>query len=298
MDRLRKQLKTDARRVLYTRRAEAAASTLLTAACIGFGIFMLFALAYAFGIRDLEKIYSLPSVPPELWVTGEVFTNPETYRSAAGVLLFLLLVSPLRAGQAYWYLENSRGRSIPAASPFHSLRIYARALYVSMYDVLLRLISFLPLLAFIWFGHLGIQAGATYFGWGGMTRRLLLLALWLIASAFVILWLWFIQRWVLLPYLAMERPELGVRDALRISRRATRGYRFELLYARFSFLGWALLSLLLLPILYAFPYYGQTMALYARYLLEQAGETREDATRRSTQTISEQQSADYTPRSI
>lgn len=274
MDWLRKQLKTDARRFLYSRRAETVAATLLALALTGFCLFAVFLLEYVLGITDGSTLLTLPSIPAEFWATGEAFRRPEAYVLGAGVALGLLLVSPLRAGRARWYLENSRGNALPAALPFCGLRVYLRALYVSLYDVLLRLVSVLPVLWLIWFGRLQIQAGAAHLGWSELTRRLLLLALWLAAAFFIMLWLWFIQRWALLPYLALERPELGLRGLLRLSCSATKGFRFELLYARLSFLGWGVLCVFLLPFLYVFPYYEQTMALYARYLLERADRER------------------------
>ena len=278
MDELRRQLKTDARRFLHSRYAEAAGGMLLSVCVLCFCLFVLFTLNYGFGLTDDRTLFTLPSVFGQLCPQDGANPCPGACILGAGVVLLLLFAAPLRAGRAYWYLENSRGNLLPAAFPFTNLRVFARALYVSLYEVLLRLISVLPVVLPVWFGKLGIRAGTAYFGWDHLTCRLFLLALWLSGCFLLMLWLWFVQRWALLPYLALERPELGLRALLRISRRATKGLRFELLYARLSFLGWALLTVLIFPALFTVPYYEQTMALYARYLLEQAGETRADHT--------------------
>lgn len=49
-------------------------------------------------------------------------------------------------------------------------------------------------------------------------------------------------------YVLMERPELGILEAMRESRRIMRGNRMQLFCLQLSFIGWALLSVLTLGI--------------------------------------------------
>ena len=63
----------------------------------------------------------------------------------------------------------------------------------------------------------------------------------------------------------------SVKDAITASREMMNGHKLELFFLQLSFIGWALLSVLTLGlvwIFYAGPYYHQTMALYYLTLKE------------------------------
>lgn len=77
-----------------------------------------------------------------------------------------------------------------------------------------------------------------------------------------------IQRYFLTKYYLLDG-ETTVRQAIRSSVHATRGICDEILVFKFSFLLWALSSLLVLPVLYFSAYYSMSTMLYARFLMEQ-----------------------------
>jgi uncharacterized membrane protein len=65
------------------------------------------------------------------------------------------------------------------------------------------------------------------------------------------------------PYILAECPNVPATEALRLSMRMTQGYKGEIFILELSFIGWRLLSLLTLGlvwILYAGPYCHTSMA--------------------------------------
>lgn len=65
------------------------------------------------------------------------------------------------------------------------------------------------------------------------------------------------------PYILADLPEVGAKDALKLSMRMMDGHKMELLVLQLSFLGWAILGLFtfnLLTLLYTMPYLQLSMA--------------------------------------
>jgi uncharacterized membrane protein len=65
------------------------------------------------------------------------------------------------------------------------------------------------------------------------------------------------------PYILADCPDVSAADALALSQRMTKHYKGDIFTLQLTFLGWALLSLLTLGlvwILYAGPYYHTSMA--------------------------------------
>jgi uncharacterized membrane protein len=68
------------------------------------------------------------------------------------------------------------------------------------------------------------------------------------------------------PWILADNPRIGFRRALKLSRRMTRGHKFELFILDLSFIGWYLLGLILfvVGVVFVRPYYKATIAeLYA-----------------------------------
>jgi len=74
-------------------------------------------------------------------------------------------------------------------------------------------------------------------------------------------------------YILADCPNVGARQALRISRRMMCGYKRKLIVLVLSFIGWFLLSSLTFGILYIFyvgPYYYTTLAGFFTEVRERA----------------------------
>ncbi len=93
------------------------------------------------------------------------------------------------------------------------------------------------------------------------------------------LWMWlFILLWTLVlvvpgiiyayayfatPYILAEFPNVSIRNALKLSKRMTKGFKLDIMFMQLSFIGWFWLDTLtlgLLRILYVNPYYYTSLA--------------------------------------
>ena len=76
----------------------------------------------------------------------------------------------------------------------------------------------------------------------------------------------FVQRWFAAPYFLASGK--GLSESITLSRKATKGLCPEIIRFKISFFGWALLSGLILPMLWTLPYYSTAKAIYAKYLMQ------------------------------
>ncbi len=76
----------------------------------------------------------------------------------------------------------------------------------------------------------------------------------------------FVQRWSLAPYYRAKGEKIHRSFALSV--KTTKGLCTNIIAFKFSFLGWGILSLLVLPLLWTLPYYLLSKAIYAKYLME------------------------------
>ena len=66
----------------------------------------------------------------------------------------------------------------------------------------------------------------------------------------------------MVPYLMRDYPEIGAREALRLSRELMRGHKWDLFVLQFTFIGWIILSILTAGIgfLWLMPYMATAQA--------------------------------------
>lgn len=103
-----------------------------------------------------------------------------------------------------------------------------------------------------------------------------LIALYIVESVFVFLWsLLFIipgivasYRYRLAIYLLLERPELGVMDCIRESKRLMNGRKGELFVMDLSFIGWTILTIIPFVSIFVTPYMQTTFAAYYLAVVE------------------------------
>ncbi len=73
------------------------------------------------------------------------------------------------------------------------------------------------------------------------------------------------QRWHAASYYFVSGRK--VHESFKLSVRATKGMRVHIASFKVSFVGWWLLNLLVLPVLWFVPYYSVSSAIYAKYLI-------------------------------
>lgn len=264
--KLHKQVKANGRRCLYNNWGKAVAIALLQLA-----IYLLFAL--------LELILSLIFGSSRMLEGGYL---PGT--TLLSMLLTLILAvggflidSPLKLGITQWYYGLSEGRSdevLNIFSFFSGWKSYFRALLLQVNiwgrKLILGIFYFLlPALtgaASVWcldFGDRYLSSDLSYvLGSMGLLFSLLLALLLGVCYAIAV------QRFFLAPYYVANE-DMGVWEALKKSRHASRDKRGEIFLFKLSWLPWFLSCLLVIPAIYAVPCYKMSAMLYARVLMEQ-----------------------------
>ena len=76
----------------------------------------------------------------------------------------------------------------------------------------------------------------------------------------------FVQRWSLAVY--YRALGNGICKSFSLSAKAAKGMHTNIISFKFSFIGWGILSLLILPLIWTVPYYGISNAIFAKYLME------------------------------
>lgn len=97
---------------------------------------------------------------------------------------------------------------------------------------------------------------------GGVCWQYLWTVLWAFVPVYGIIK---IISYSMTPYILMDQPEVGAKDALKVSMAMTEGHKGEIFVMELSFIGWALLTFLtcgVLGLFYVIPYMNTTMAAY------------------------------------
>lgn len=267
---LRRKIKFDARRALGGGWPKAICLVLLS-----LGITTLFSV--------LEELFILITHTTNYWslLTAAQITPQMLISLSEGPLLISALLiflsvfisAPLNLGAARWYYNRTQGEYGPVSDVFHFFS-QGRLLWRSIwYAVQLFVRSFLWGLVFFVPGtavgtvtlvsilRAGDQLDLLWGSLGVLCTFLLLLAGGLLYSICI-------QRYFLSAFYLARNPELPARRAICQSVAATRYHRGDLFVFEFSFIGWKLLGILILPQLYTMPYLLQSQAIYARFLME------------------------------
>lgn len=200
------------------------------------------------------------------------------------LLLELLLLAPLGLGVTWWYVALIHGQNVSLGDVLHyfaSIRGYGRAIWLSVQLTVRQMlwaIAFFCLPGGILVACLSVAAQGdisrgmrTAVSWGAVFACVLfLLAL--------LLYLALMNKYALAAYLVCESDSIGVRAAIRQSARATRGFRFSLLWFSLSFAGWVLLCVFIVPLLFVVPYFNTAMMAYARHIVERGQMPQPDPT--------------------
>lgn len=123
---------------------------------------------------------------------------------SVGIALFLI-GSPLRLGRRIYYTQLQRAQPAPFGTLLSRFNIFGRAVGLRLFTAV-----------FIWL-------------W-----MLLLIVPGIVASF----------RYAMAPYLMAEHPEMGIREAVNISKRMMKGHKADLFVLYLTFIGWAILATL------------------------------------------------------
>ena len=270
--KLRKLVKHNGKRCLYNNWGKAIAIVLLMLAVSLLFTIVELIIGMVFGTPQMVDVGNDGYWPNNLPNTS-LLSIALTAIIAVGAFL---VTAPLKLGITRWYYELSEGDSPEILSIFNcfSSRQYFRALSLQIHIlgrmILWALLYFaLPIVvlgASLWvldYGPYYMNLDMCYvIGSMGLMFTVLLTVFFGFFYA-VAMQKFFLARY----YVTNEN--LGVWEALKKSRHATKGKRGEILLFRLSFLPWFLSCALVLPCLYVQPYYEISAMLFARVMIEE-----------------------------
>lgn len=268
---IRKQVKLNARRALSGNWGKA-----ICIFMVALSIFIIFSIlqgvtALLLDIPDFQDIMATPQFYPD----DIINTAPLSLALAGFFMLFGMIVnSPLSFGTRSWYYRLAEGDSEDIGAVF-SFFWPARLLFKTVWhdvNVTVRLalwsLLFAAAPAAICGTAILVLRNPSYIGMARLGGILLMIVGVLLAVIAQIFFLIFSNRYILSIYLLAENPEMSVRRAIQTSIRYMKGGKGAVFVFTLSFLPWALLCALVLPLLYVAPYYSASRAIYAKYLIE------------------------------
>lgn len=230
------------------------------------------AIFKALGYENMRISYNLlnsPSFQFDLRATENIPWGAMAV-SFSFSLIRLCLIAPLTLGILNWALELTDGRVKPVGSIFwaYDNTAFGRSIWMEItIAVKVTLFAWLVMLIpalLVGFGDGLSTAGVISDAIGTM----MVLVGSLLTLACIPLVLWFSARYYIARLLLCDRYYYTVGEATRLSVRATKGRRWEIVGFILSYLPWFLLCCFVVPILYVLPYYRVASAMYARFMFE------------------------------
>ena len=215
------------------------------------------------------------------WISAALFAAWEKLPALTGLLcavllllLALLTLSPLSLGCTAWFLGGAMRRRRSGKWFVFWLR-FSHTLRAARLKLSLALRKSGVTALFLTPGSMLLGGCAYLLLHGGVERNVLQmlaatgLALLAVGGGFALLTL---QRYFLAAYLLARTPTLTAAQAVHRSIALMQGGQGRLLLFRLSFLPWLLPCLLLFPLIYAWPYYRQSCAVWAYSRMAQGEE--------------------------
>ena len=272
MNYLNERIRRNARAMLRQNWSKAVALTVaVTAAALLISLLEsgLSALLGIYGVPSMLYIYrgNLSMLFPERIL-------PSLLLSAGLWLLEAALLYPLMRGISEWDFHLTYGgredNMRDVFGPLRSGRNFFRAVWLylnmsvrsSFYMAVLLLPGGAMILTSMFFTQGNPSSLDRIMAIMGLAIGVCLVALGLITGYI------FTRRYQLAPYLIADNDSLTAGQALKLSVQATKGFKTGYAWFQFGFVGWGLLSVLMLPLFYTVPYFWGSNALYARTLME------------------------------
>ena len=261
MSRIRYQSKENGRAILKDNWPKAIAIfMILTTMVVGISV-LENRYRQAFGIPQEDSQGLLAMNPPSLII------------SAVFSVLMVLFTQPLSMGQKEWYWRLSGNQEVYVGDVFGwfgSLRLYFKSLWLWL-NIYVRYLLWAVAICAVPYA---MVFGSVYGLLRHSTQPVLLAAgvllmifglLLLIAAIFLLLYV--VMRYMLASYLMVEDNTRKVGGVIRDSVRYSRSYRGEMFRFFLSFIPWAVLCILIVPLFYVVPYFNASLSVFARHLI-------------------------------
>ncbi|MGI5893723.1 MAG: DUF975 family protein [Candidatus Merdivicinus sp.] len=216
---------------------------------------------------------ALPEAPAMRldWQNGFLVDSRLAVVSATGILIEVLILTPLGMGVRRWYCDQVAGELPPILtifSYFYSWKTLFRVVLLRIMVLLRKILWAIPFVipcAAIFWGlrWVRVESGpamAIYFAASALGV--------LVTILMGILWYFVTLRYYLTDYLFILEEGLGLHQIIRKSVAAMKGGKRQLFSLQLSMVPWGLLSLLAVPLLFVIPYYRATTAIFAKVRIE------------------------------
>lgn len=225
---------------------------------------VLLALYYINVIVDEVALNILSFLVSEIWVTFIII----------GITLLFgqLLIAPLLYGILRWFwfsTEQNRVSLNEIFCYFSSLKMYLKAFSLS-FRIFLRVI-FVLLICFLPAFIVILISSPTTYEVIGSSMPYWATYVWLLGNVLsvfgVIMSVIMLLRYFAAPILMINDNQITPQEALHLSIIISKTSNGQTFYFICSFIGWFLLSLLLIPLFFTVPYFFSSYCEYCRYLI-------------------------------
>lgn len=266
---IRSKIKTNAKKAMTQNYIKALSITLIV-----FCVLFLFAIFVT--VADLvAKLFLNNTVNVEVLQNWSYILSPIIV--SLSLLVQLILFSPLLVGTAKWFfhlVSDEKCDVIDLFEYFSSIKGYFGSVWLEL-NLFIRKFVILFLFTAIPIILMGIglrlMDGSWNTSYSPDSLSVLLGTMLLIAGCVLtvvsLLFAWiFLKRYFLVRYLFGE--ERSVHQAFKQSVLYTKGKRTELFFFDFSFIGWFISCIFIIPIFYVVPYLISASSLFAKILIE------------------------------
>lgn len=245
------------------------------------GTFFVFAMIYLLRTVMEEVVRLVAGIPLEMeWnAMGFLGGFPDTLRfvdptslgiTTLFIFVGLLILSPLTLGiqRYYWNLAGDEPSGIGCIFDFYSSSaLYLRSVMLNLRIALRTLVTGValqfPAVVLLGFGLIFRDGSFGFIKSEGLSEMLLSFAGLAAFCGLLILFV-YAQRFFLAGYFAAADDGLELTDAIEYSAAWMHGHKLRLTGFYFSFLPWFLLCILVLPVLFVYPYVNTALAGFAR----------------------------------
>lgn len=236
-----------------------------------------------FGISKLEDAYRNVFAIPQLNDNGMI--NLSIYSFAISIvftLIAFLVITPLMLGMTEWFWRLTAGEKPEVGDIFAwfgSAKLYVKSIILRINVGVRALLWFLltcsiPLALIIAAGYYVKDIDVTKITTFSMTDIqnlfisgvLMLLGIMLLICG-LILFLFLISRYFLAAFLVVEDGERKISDAVRMSIKFTKSYRWEITKFLLSFTGWFITCVAIIPYFYVVPYFYSSFAIFSKHII-------------------------------
>lgn len=247
------------------------------------------------GISELENAYCSVFGVTLINADGRFIFEPRVLIvDAVATVISFLILSPLIIGMFEWYWNITDGKETKIGDIFAwygSGKLYGKSLLLSL-NIGIRMILW-SILLFAVPTALEIVGNLIITGIGTNVKQMTgdmmmkyavgaicLLGGFLLTLGAALLYIFIISRYIPAVYLFTENKDLKSAEAIKISVKYSKPYRWE--YTKFvlSYIGWFITCIFLLPLLYVIPYFFSSLTVFTKSIIyTERGKVKADETK-------------------